>query len=432
MSFMPSDSRPLYSPEIEFVFLGAMTFSVRAADKGLMLVDESDLYRPAHRTMFRAMRELRRGGKEASLPNLRQELLARGELANVGGSEYLNELDLSVPDGSGVSGFAETILELSRLRRIQQSARDTLGKVDDHEGGSSADIASWASQEFQQVGGSAAGVIAMSEIDESGGDRGLSTGIRDVDARLETRGAPTGQMCVVVAEEKHGKSTELVGLAVHAAWELRGCLYVTLADLNPKRLKRKFLRARCGCSERETAVAMGREAEFVNAKYELERQVSLEILDRTRLGGDDVDQIVAAIETYRQRRMRSATPLQEVFVDYAQKLTAKGFPAAASVAMTNHCSKKISAYAETTDLVIWVGSQITQGNAKMGTRMITKGGRGWLEDCGLALLIEKLEDEERRKEGCDARMTITHSRFKGAGTVIDLLFDRDKDLLVPA
>ena len=91
------ESVPLYSVEAEMSTLGAMLLSERAAEEIVTILGEDDFYRPAHRLIFRAMKALIASHKPIDLVTLVEELKARGDLANIGGQDYLTEIDLFVP-----------------------------------------------------------------------------------------------------------------------------------------------------------------------------------------------------------------------------------------------------------------------------------------------------------------------------------------------
>ncbi len=409
------EARPLSSIPHEMSLLGAMLLSDAACAEALRAVREEAFYRPSHRMIFRAMGSLVKRSREVDPVSLREELIAQGNLANVGGQEYLNEIDLYVPSASNWPTYAEEILEKSRMRSLEQTFRQGIGKIHDFESDMAASqIAAWAATEVNAIGGATTGAVSMEEIDETGGDPGLRFGIPQIERVLGTEGTPGGQMTVVVAKEKHGKSALKIQMAVHQAQQGLGVMYVSLADLNPKRLKRRMLRCMSGWSERPNNPHYAER--FDLAKEQLERDMALTIVDRTRSGGADVDDILSGVETFRQRHENGPTPLEAVYVDYAQKLTSREFRANDPLGMTTHCSKQISAYAERTGLSLVVGSQLTDGNEKEGRDPMTKGGRCWLEDCGLALWIQ-------RGEGFSATLQVLRSRFGGMGTKVPMIYD---------
>jgi hypothetical protein len=95
------------SLEHEMSVLGSMLLSDRAAEEMVILMDESDFYRPAHREIFKAMSQLIKTGKPASdIELLKQELKDRSSLQIVGGEEYLIEVATFVPSPANVNYYA--------------------------------------------------------------------------------------------------------------------------------------------------------------------------------------------------------------------------------------------------------------------------------------------------------------------------------------
>ena len=99
------ESVPLYSVEAEMSTLGAMLLSERAAEEIVTILAEDDFYAPRHRLVFRAMKSLIAGHKPIDMTTLTEELKARGDLANIGGPDYLTEIDLFVPTASNSAAY---------------------------------------------------------------------------------------------------------------------------------------------------------------------------------------------------------------------------------------------------------------------------------------------------------------------------------------
>lgn len=414
------EGRPMFSVEAEMGTLGAMLLSERAAEELRVMLSEEDFYRPAHRLVFRSMLGIMGRGFQIDQVTLEEELKGRGDLPNVGGPDYLLEIAMYVPSAANSTYYGEIVAEKSRLRRLDTLLRGGIGQLHgaEDEDGTAADIASAIAMELSSIGGAAAGVMSMESIDEAGGDTGVTTGFKTIDRHIATRGAALGQMAVVVAKEKAGKSTLKTQIALATARAGFGTLYISLADLSAKRLKRRWLRAMSSFSEKEVADFHGLLSEFLAAKSELERDLPIEVMDVARLGTVDVDEIIATIESHRQRRSRTGNPLQVVLIDYAQKLKSKKFKGGDRVGMYDYCSAQISSYAERSGLVIWVGSQLTDGNQKEGRDLMTKGSRAWLEDAGLVLWLD-------RQQGESAVLQIYRSRFGGMGKQAHLIFNKE-------
>ncbi|MGW5697931.1 DnaB-like helicase N-terminal domain-containing protein, partial [Streptomyces asiaticus] len=74
-------------------------------------VREEDYYRPAHATIQRAIRDLAAKGEPVDPITLTAELTKRGELARIGGADYLNTLIAAVPTAANAEYYANIVHE---------------------------------------------------------------------------------------------------------------------------------------------------------------------------------------------------------------------------------------------------------------------------------------------------------------------------------
>jgi len=109
---------PLHSLEAEMSTLGSMMLSERAAEEIVTILEDSDFYRPAHREIFRAIRQLVNNSKPIDGVTLRNELLDREKLGEVGGEDYLIQIAEYVPSAANATHYAQIVLDKSTLRRL--------------------------------------------------------------------------------------------------------------------------------------------------------------------------------------------------------------------------------------------------------------------------------------------------------------------------
>src|SRR5262245_46901777 len=90
----PETNLPPQSIEAERSILCAMLLDADAVEKALEKLGEepADFHREAHRRIYRAIIELTDRAQRPDLVTLTEELSRRGELASVGGAEYLSSL----------------------------------------------------------------------------------------------------------------------------------------------------------------------------------------------------------------------------------------------------------------------------------------------------------------------------------------------------
>ena len=94
----PSDPRiPLHSIDAEMGVLGSMLLSKRMAEQISSTLQTEQFYRSAHQLIFNAMRQLVSVNKPIDFLTLKDELTARGQLADCGGEDYILQLAEFVP-----------------------------------------------------------------------------------------------------------------------------------------------------------------------------------------------------------------------------------------------------------------------------------------------------------------------------------------------
>jgi replicative DNA helicase len=112
------DRQPPHNLEAEEAVLGAILASGRLLAEVAGLVEEADLYRPAHRTIWRAILRLADRGEPTDPITVLGELEQAGELADVGGGPFLHTLVEAVPTVANAGHYAQLVVEAARRRRV--------------------------------------------------------------------------------------------------------------------------------------------------------------------------------------------------------------------------------------------------------------------------------------------------------------------------
>lgn len=226
----PSNPRmPLYSIEAEMSVLGSMILSTRAAEQLITTLTEDEFYRPAHRLIFRAMRQLVSNHKEIDLVTLRAELVERGNLADVGGIDFLIEIAEYVPSAANAMDYAGIVRDRATLRRLEESAGKIIEIVHNPDEGAASDKVDAAERVIFEVGKRQLGnyftsVASLSKeffvdvdtIVETGKPmQGLFSGFYDLD-RLTTGFYP-GDFVIVGARPAMGKTSLVLDFAINVA-----------------------------------------------------------------------------------------------------------------------------------------------------------------------------------------------------------------------
>jgi replicative DNA helicase len=112
------DPQPPHNLEAEQAVLGAILTSGRLLVEVAGLVEEADFYRPAHRTIWRAILALADRGEPTDPVTVLGELDHTDELAEVGGGPFLHTLVQAVPTVANAAHYARLVAETARRRRV--------------------------------------------------------------------------------------------------------------------------------------------------------------------------------------------------------------------------------------------------------------------------------------------------------------------------
>lgn len=256
------------------------------------------------------------------------------------------------------------------------------------------------------------------DVHDEGGDTGVTTGFPSIDQHISTAGYPDGQMTVVRAYHKGGKSTFMLSSFMNQLAAGHRVLYATFADLNERSLKRRMKRGLSTWSKRPSLIGADHEA-YERACEVIDGEWEGYVYNAAEGESWDIESFCSWL-----RYQHSRTPFRCVFVDYAQELTSANRQAEYSeYANARCCSQALVRLAAKVNIPIVVGAQVTEGSEKSGTRTITKGSRVWEEKAGWVLTIQR----EEAKVGIE----ITYSRF-GPGKVSVPLRWNDAKLRVEA
>jgi replicative DNA helicase len=112
------DRQPPHNLEAEEAVLGAVLAAGRLLGEVAALVEEADFYRPAHRTIWRAILRLADRSQPTDPVTVLGELDDSGELADVGGGPFLHSLIEAVPTVANAGHYARLVTDAARRRRV--------------------------------------------------------------------------------------------------------------------------------------------------------------------------------------------------------------------------------------------------------------------------------------------------------------------------
>jgi replicative DNA helicase len=205
----------------EMATLGGMMLSAAACQDALETAEAADFYQPKHETIFAAIAELAAEGLPTDVIAVGDHLKDAGELARVGGAEYLHELTSTPPTAANAGFYADIVKKKAILRRLVQAGMriQQMGWASE---GDPAELADNARAELEQAAGTiAADVVTIGEpylalTDKlSAKPRYIETPWREVNELIG--GLRPGGLYVVGARPGEGKSIMALQIAQQLA-----------------------------------------------------------------------------------------------------------------------------------------------------------------------------------------------------------------------
>ena len=253
MQEFPDDLVPLRSLEAEMSVLGSMLLSDRAAEEIANILIEDDFYQPAHKEIYRAMRQLVDNAKPVDLVTLKDELTARDTLRNVGGIDYLVQVAECVPSPANAVPYARIVQDKATLRRLEVAGRDIVSVVHDTDVGDADDKVDRAEQLIFEVGRKRLGkdfqhvrslakefFLDVDHILETGQPMiGIPTNFPDLDDM--TTGFYPGDFVIVAARPSMGKTALVLNFALNIAKKYVGNIAIFSLEMSGPQVVRRLV-----------------------------------------------------------------------------------------------------------------------------------------------------------------------------------------------
>jgi replicative DNA helicase len=219
---------PPQDVEAEKAVLGAMLLDKHAISPAIELLQPDYFYSTANEKIFGAMIALFSRNTEVDVITVREELRKTGQLENIGGSAYLNELVSSVVSSANIEAHAQIVAEKYMLRSLiytmsqnvqkcYDNREDAFGLIDEVE----RDIFKVSEARLKKtVVPLQQAIVKTMEILEKihgskGGVTGVPTGFADLDSI--TGGLQKSDLIIIAARPSVGKTAFALSIARNAA-----------------------------------------------------------------------------------------------------------------------------------------------------------------------------------------------------------------------
>lgn len=220
---------PPQNIEAERSILGGLMLEQSAWDEVADLLVEEDFYKPSHRKVFAAIRDLNKRNQPTDLITVSNHLLSTAELDTIGGPSVLADMIDQTPSTANIASYAKIVQEKSLLRKLIQTGqgfvdRAYLQNFDDISGfldSVEAEIFAVAEQKTT-VGLTDASSLVKVSLEklellytQKLSVTGIPSGFNELDDM--TAGFQPGELIIVAARPSMGKTAFSLNIAVHAA-----------------------------------------------------------------------------------------------------------------------------------------------------------------------------------------------------------------------
>lgn len=220
---------PPQSIEAEKSILGGLMLDQECWDEVSELLGEDDFYKPAHRKIFQAIRELKKKEMPSDLVTVSNHLIEKGELETLGGAAYLAEMIDQIPSTANITSYAKIVKDKSLLRRVILASQEFADKAYNQEFENiDAFLDTMEAKVFQLAESKATtGLTDASElvklsiekIESLYANQALVTGVPSGFMELDelTAGFHPGELTIIAARPSMGKTAFSLNIAMQAA-----------------------------------------------------------------------------------------------------------------------------------------------------------------------------------------------------------------------
>lgn len=220
---------PPQNIDAEKSILGGLLLEQEVWDEVSELLVEEDFYKPSHRKIFAAIKEIHRREMPSDLVTVSNLLMEKGELESLGGPAALAEMIDQTPSTANIVSYAKIVREKSLLRKVIQASTEFADKaysadfenIDSFLDGMEAKVFQLAESKATSGLTDASELVKLSleKIESLYASQMMVTGVPSGFTELDnlTSGFHPGELIILAARPSMGKTALSLNIAVHAA-----------------------------------------------------------------------------------------------------------------------------------------------------------------------------------------------------------------------
>jgi replicative DNA helicase len=414
----------------EAAVLGSMLIDPECIGDVVEIVERDAFYRIEHRHIFEALISLYEKNKGLGIDAvlLRDELIKRDRLVEVGGVEYIAKILDSVPSSANVAYYAGIVKDKMLLRELIATAGAILDNAynqtgEPHEALDEAEQRIFAITD-RNISGSATAlkdlvVRSFELIENRQGSHvtGLATGYYELDDL--TCGLQNGEMIIVAGRPSMGKTSLALNITEHLGLIEKVPIAIFSLEMGRQQLAERFL-----CSISEIDSQKVRRGLLSDEHYKKLADACAE-LSEAPIYIDDTSTLTPLELRAKARRLKSRHNIQCIMVDYLQLMNIGSGRIESRQQEITTISRYLKSLARELNIPVMVLSQLNrspEGREGHRPRMSDLRESGSIEqDADVVMLLHREDYYHRGQEDYEedntAELIIAKQRNGPTGTV---------------
>jgi replicative DNA helicase len=318
------DRLPPSSMEAEQCLLASMMLDKEMIGQIVQVIDRDSFYQADHQIIYDAIVKLYEQNRAIDAVIVREELIKRQILDEIGGSAYLAQLLNTVPSSAHGVHYAETVREKALLRQLIAASNEILREAYAPHEDAEHVLDSAEKKIFdiaeKKVGNSVVSLESVLhevfESIENRGQRGVETGFIELDEMLN--GLQAGEMIIVAARPSMGKTAIAMNIIEAIAADSRLPCAVFSLEMSKQQLAQRML-----CSRGEIDAHKLRKGMLQAHEYSKLASVVGE-LAKAPIWVDDSAGLTMLDLRAKARRLKLQHDIKCIMIDYMQLMDCPG------------------------------------------------------------------------------------------------------------
>lgn len=392
------DKLPPHSLVAEQCMIASMMLDKELVGQVLAMVDREAFYLADHQIIYNIILALYEANRPIDAVILREELIKRGQLDEIGGTAYLAEILNTVPSSANGLQYATIVRDKFLLRNLISASNDALREAyAPHE---TVDIViDRAEKRIFEIANkkitghsSPLGEVAMEvyEMLENSGRRGLETGFYELDDMLN--GLQPGEMIIVAARPSMGKTAFAMNLIEAIGGANLGCGVFSL-EMSKQQLAQRMM-----CSRAQIDAQRVRKGLLNTQEYQRLAMMVNE-MNKMPIWVDDSPGLTPLEFRAKARRLKQQHDIKCIMIDYMQLMDNPGVESRQQ--QISEISRSIKAVARELSIPVIALSQLnrqSEGRDGHRPRMSDLRESGSIEQDADVIALLHREDYYRQTE----------------------------------